>query len=168
MERTDLVEDLSRAVTELVEDARRGMEGAFDLSRIRVLQVVALDGPLRPGDISRTLRMAASSVTRHMQALEDAGQVRVSEHPDDARTCMVQATKAGHDELRRIGQTGASVFSHVVADWDAEDLRVLTGLLRRLTEDWARRGHDARTRSRPAQPPRWRHAPTDTHKPEEN
>jgi len=100
--------------------------------------------------------MAPSSVTRHVQALEDAGHVTVEVDPFDARTCLVEATDDGVEELRRLEQLGLAAFEEVVADWDAGDLVTLTRLLRRLTDDWERHGTVARRRPRPGKTPRWR------------
>jgi DNA-binding MarR family transcriptional regulator len=158
MERTDVVRELNRATFVLVSEAQRGMARAFDAPRVGVLRVVA-DGPLRPSEIGERLDMAPSSVTRHMQALEDAGHVAVEVDPADARTCLIQATDDGIEELDRLEQLGLAAFEQVVAEWDAEDLATLTRLLRRLTDDWAERGAAARREPRPGKAPRWRFRP---------
>jgi DNA-binding MarR family transcriptional regulator len=149
------VRDLSRATFELVADAQRGMARSFDVPRVGVLRSVA-DGRLRPSEIGERLDMAPSSVTRHVQALEDAGQVGVEPDPDDARTCLIQATPAGLDELDQLERAGLVAFEQVVRDWNDEDLQTLTRLLRRLTADWAERGATARRQPRAGSVPRWR------------
>src|SRR5262245_43048456 len=155
MERTNAVRELNRATFVLVSEAQRGMARAFDAPRVGVLRVVA-DGPSRPSEIGEALDMAPSSVTRHVQALEDAGHVRVEADPFDARTCLVQATDDGVEELRKLEQLGLAAFEQVVAEWDLEDVATLTRLVRRLTEDWAERGAAARRQPRPGKAPRWR------------
>jgi DNA-binding MarR family transcriptional regulator len=155
MERTDVVRELSRAAFVLVSEAQRGMARAFDAPRVGVLRVVA-EGPLRPSEIGERLDMAPSSVTRHVQALEDAGHVSVEADPFDARTCLVEATPDGVEELTRLEQLGLAAFEEVVAGWDVKDLATLTRLLRRLTEDWAERGTAARRQPRSGKAPRWR------------
>jgi DNA-binding MarR family transcriptional regulator len=158
MERTNAVRDLNRATFVLVSEAARGMAKAFDAPRVGVLRVVA-DAPLRPSEIGERLDLAPSTVTRHVQALEDAGHVTVEEDPFDARTCLVEATADGVEELTRLEQLGLAAFEQVVAEWDVEDLATLTRLLHRLTEDWAERGSAARRPARPGKAPRWRFRP---------
>jgi DNA-binding MarR family transcriptional regulator len=142
----------------LVSEAQRGMARAFDAPRVGVLRVVA-DGPQRPSEIGERLDMAPSSVTRHVQALEDAGHVTVEADPFDARTCFVDATPDGREELHRLEQLGLAAFEQVTAEWDVDDLATLTRLLRRLTEDWAERGTSARRPARHGKAPRWRYRP---------
>jgi DNA-binding MarR family transcriptional regulator len=156
MERTDVVRDVSRATFQLVSDAQHGMGQSFDAPRVGVLQVVAAHGPVRPGAIGEQLDMAPSSVTRHVQALEDAGHVAVRADPSDARTCLIEVTEAGTTELGALETAGLAVFADVVADWSVEDLRTLTRLLQRLTDDWAHRGPGAKRRNQPKREPRWR------------
>lgn len=155
MERKNVVRDLSRATFELVSDAQRGMARSFDVPRVGVLRSVA-SGKLRPSEIGERLDMAPSSVTRHVQALEDAGQVSVEPHPDDARTCLVLATQAGLDELDQLERAGLEAFEQVVQDWSERDLQELTRLLRRLAADWSERGATARRQPKPGSVPRWR------------
>ncbi|TDV48995.1 MarR family winged helix-turn-helix transcriptional regulator [Actinophytocola oryzae] len=158
MERTNVVRELNRATFVLVSEAQRGMAKAFDAPRVGVLRMVA-DGPLRPSEIGERLDMAPSSVTRHVQALEDAGHVTVEADPFDARTCLVEVTEDGTEELDRLESLGLAAFEQVVADWDADDLVTLTRLLARLTRDWAERGTAARRPARPGKAPRWRFRP---------
>lgn len=158
MERTDAVRDLNRATFVLVTEAQRGMARAFDAPRVGVLRAVA-PGRLRPSEISERLDMAPSSVTRHVQALEDAGHVSVEPDPSDARTCLIEATPAGIAELNQLERIGLDAFEQVVQDWEVEDLRTLTRLLRRLTADWSERGTSARRQARPGNVPRWRFRP---------
>ncbi|MEU4196687.1 MarR family winged helix-turn-helix transcriptional regulator [Kribbella sp. NPDC026611] len=158
MERNTLVRALTRATVALVGDAQRGMARAFDVPRVNVLRVVGAEVQ-RPSVIGERLGMAPSSVTRNIQALEDAGQVTVEIDPDDGRTCLVSATAAGLSELQQLDDIGATVFGAVVEDWSDSDIKTLTRLLERLTSDWAQRGPSARRRTRPTTNPRWRHRP---------
>jgi DNA-binding MarR family transcriptional regulator len=156
MERTNVVLGMSRATFRLVSDAQHGMGKSFDAPRVGVLHIVAAQGPVRPSAIGERLDMAPSSVTRHVQALEDAGHVAVRTDPADARTCLIEVTDAGTGELEKLQAAGAAVFAEVVADWSVEDMETLTRLLHRLTDDWAERGPAAKRRNQPKREPRWR------------
>jgi DNA-binding MarR family transcriptional regulator len=156
MERTNVVLGVSRATFRLVSDAQQGMGRSYDAPRVGVLHVVAAQGPVRPGAIGEQLDMAPSSVTRHVQALEDAGHVVVRADPSDARTCLIEVSEAGSAELGTLEAAGLAVFADVVAEWSVEDLQTLTRLLHRLTDDWANRGPAAKRQNQPKREPRWR------------
>lgn len=159
MERKEWVTELSQAVFELVTEAGRGMRRSFDLPRVQVLGVIATEGPVRPAQIGARLNMPPSTVTRHVQALEDAGHVAIQADPQDQRTCLIEITDAGRAESDALTKTGNAVVSQVIAEWSTDDLRTLTDLLRRLMNDWNTRHQAARRDATPRRPPRWRHPP---------
>jgi len=152
----DEVRQLAEAVTTLVEGAYRGMSRSFDLTRIRLLRLVASSAPVRPSDAADTLDVNPSTVTRYARALEVEGFVHVAGDPTDRRSCLISATEAGRAELDRFAEAGLDVFGAVIQDWTAEDVREFTRHITRLADDWTVRG-PAHTRSprRPAAP-RWR------------
>jgi len=150
------VRDVARATVRLVTEAQQGMGKSFDAPRVGVLRIVAARGPVRPGAIGEQVDMAPSSVTRHVQALEDAGHVAVEADPDDARTCLIMVTPDGLAELDKLENAGLAVFAEVVSDWSADDLSTLARLMQRLTDDWASRGTAAKRANQPRQAPRWR------------
>jgi DNA-binding MarR family transcriptional regulator len=162
----DSVRRLVGQVEGLVGEAQRGIARNTDAPRVAVLGVVAGEGPVRPGAVARRLDMAPSSVTRHVQALEDAGQLSVRPDPDDARTCLLELTPAGRAELDELAQVGAQTFAAVVEDWPDDDLEALARLIGRLRRDWAEREETARRRPAPDRTPRWRR-PTRTETPDD-
>jgi DNA-binding MarR family transcriptional regulator len=157
----DVVRRLLREVEGLTGEAQRGIARNVDVPRVSVLGLVARSGPVRPGDVARGLAMAASSVTRHVQALEDAGQLSVRPDPHDARTCLLEVTAAGRAELDGLESAGARTFAAVVEDWTDDDVAALAALIDRLRRDWAAREETARRRPAPDRQPRWRR-PTET------
>lgn len=159
MERKTAVLEVSQSVFTLVTEAQQAMSRAFDVPRVGVLRAVALGGPLRPSAITEQLDMAPSTVTRHVQTLEDAGHVTVRPDPGDARTCLIEMTEAGRTELGHLDEIGQAVFGEVVADWSVRDMQTLARLVRRLTDDWAQRGPSARRHARSGGQPRWRFRP---------
>lgn len=159
MERKVLIGELVRRLGAFVTEAHRGMSRAFDLPRVNVLDHVAAQGPVRPGSVSDALGMAPSSVTRHVQALEEAGHLRVSIDPDDARTCLLEVTATGSDELDSLVLAGGAAVGHVVAEWSDEDVATLTTLLDRMVTDWRTKGAQGRRHASGRQSPRWRVPP---------
>lgn len=140
------VQALARSITSLVTDAARGMARAFNVPRVAVLTFVAEHDVTRPGDIADSLELTPSSVTRHLQALTDAGQVDMQVDQNDRRTALVTITETGREELRLIEGAADAVFSGVVSTWSPTDIAKLTELADRLRADWARQGEAARAR----------------------
>ena len=158
--RRDDVRVVARAVQRLVEGARRGMSQSFDLNRFAVLATAA-QGRLRPIDIADRLDLYPSSVSRHVQALVEAGQVQLIGDQDDRRSSFVVVTDAGHEELRRHEETGLDIFSGVLAEWSDEDIRAFGALLDRFSATWADRGTRQKARVRRSQRdrlPHWVHS----------
>jgi DNA-binding MarR family transcriptional regulator len=148
-----------RAVTSLATAATRGMARAFDVNRVGLLRIVVERGAIMPGEAAAILDLPASSVTRHAQALADAGQVRMERNPADARSCLLRPTGAGRAELDALDEAGAEVFAGVVADWSDADIRAMTRLAERLNASWATQGarHQRRVRETSRRRPRWQY-----------
>jgi DNA-binding MarR family transcriptional regulator len=149
----DQVAELATTTARFNEAMRTGMAKAFDPVRVGVLQLAVEHGPLRAGEVAERLTALPSSITRHVKSLTDAGLVRTQADPTDRRAVLLEATDAGRAELRQFLDVGAQVFGAVIADWSADDVVTLTGLLQRLIESWAAHGaaqqRQAGRRSRP-------------------
>ena len=55
----------------------------------------------------------------------------------DKRSCQVTLTTAGSDELHSLTEEGLDRFASFVADWEPEEVRMLTALLQKLEESKA-------------------------------
>lgn len=148
-------EALAHTVTRMLDAARRGQARAFDPVRVGVLTVAVERGPLRAGAIAEELDVLPSSVTRHVQALQEAGLVVTRADPADKRASLVEATAAGREQAARFREAGAEVFHAVIADWPGEDVVRLTGLLERLIESWAARGAEQQRATRAGKSFHW-------------
>ncbi len=136
-------EQLALAVMDLIETGQRRIARKLDLTRLRILATVADQGPLRPRELATELGLTASAVSRHLAALEDAGEVAITPDPADARTFLVAVTRAGRRGLTAATDTGTAAFVSVVADWtDVQVIEALRGV-NRLNEVWAE--HHRRT-----------------------
>jgi DNA-binding MarR family transcriptional regulator len=71
------------AVTSNLDRARRNIP---DAARLAVLQIAAAREKPRPSEIAVDLGLHASTVSRHIQALQDGGYVRMVIDPDDRRS----------------------------------------------------------------------------------
>jgi DNA-binding MarR family transcriptional regulator len=112
-----------------LDRARRQRKGASTLS---LLQVVAATPGIRPTEIAAAQDVHPSQVTRQVRELESAGLVRVTADPADRRSCRVTLTPAGVEEQARLTEEGLDRFASFVADWECEDVRMLTCLLEKL------------------------------------
>lgn len=83
---------LTRLVTQRydTEVAKTGLK----TTQYSLLSHVLSLGPVRPGDLARAMRMDASTLTRNLRPLQDAGWVEVVAG-GDARSRSVQITESG-------------------------------------------------------------------------
>ncbi|UOZ03350.1 MarR family winged helix-turn-helix transcriptional regulator [Amycolatopsis sp. WQ 127309] len=152
--------ELARAVMDLIDQGHRRISRRIDLTRVRILGLIGDRAPVRPSTIAAELGLTASATSRHLTALEQAGQIAVEPDPDDQRTFLVRPTEAGHADIDATVEAGARVFAEVIADWTDEDVATARQLITRLNEAWARRADPPR----PTPGPRWRR----THRIEES
>lgn len=86
---------LMRRVAQLY-DAEVGHTG-LKTTQYTLLSYVAKLGPIRPVDLAHALKMQASTLTRNLRPLIDAGWVQLAPGPD-ARSRLVTVTEAGRQK----------------------------------------------------------------------
>jgi DNA-binding MarR family transcriptional regulator len=128
-----------------IDRATRLSQGASTLS---VLQVVAGREAIRPSQIAGIQHVHPSLVTRQLRELERMGYIEVRSDPVDRRACLVSVTSAGADKMRLLQQTGLERFATFVADWEPDDVRMLTSLLEKLEQSKAAVGESERRSAR--------------------
>lgn len=86
---------LMRRVAQLydAEVGKTGLRG----TQYSLLSYVVKLGPIRPVDLARTMKVDASTLTRNLRPLLDAGLVALEAGPD-ARSRLVSATPAGREK----------------------------------------------------------------------
>lgn len=86
---------LMRRVAQLydAEVGKTGLRG----TQYSLLSYVAKLGPIRPVDLARAMKVEASTLTRNLRPLVDAGLIEMGPGPD-ARSRLVQATEAGREK----------------------------------------------------------------------
>jgi DNA-binding MarR family transcriptional regulator len=131
-----------------LDRARRKKKGASTLS---LLQIVAAAPGIRPSEIASAQDVHPSQVTRQVRELESLGLVQVTADAADKRSCQVTLTSAGSGELQSLTEQGLDRFALFVADWEPEEVQMLTSLLQKLEESKAA----AAARQRPAPGRRW-------------
>jgi DNA-binding MarR family transcriptional regulator len=128
-----------------IDRATRLSQGASTLS---VLQVVAGRAAIRPSQIADIQHVHPSLVTRQLRELERMGYIEVRSDPADRRACLVSVTSAGADKMRLLQQMGLERFATFVADWEPDDVRMLTSLLEKLEQSKAAVGESERRSAR--------------------
>ena len=86
---------LMRGVSRLYDAELAG--AGLKTTQYSLLSHVLKLGPLRPGELARAMRMEASTLTRNVRPLVDAGWVTL-QAGEDARSRLVAITDAGRDK----------------------------------------------------------------------
>jgi DNA-binding MarR family transcriptional regulator len=118
----------------------------LDRASVIVLNRVAEAGEPRLSDLAADLCLDASTVSRHVRGLVDAGLVARTEDPRDRRAFRLRMTEPGAAVLAEAMQVRAAVVRQALAAWSEDDRRVLATLLERLAVDL---GSIDRARSEP-------------------
>lgn len=150
---TDVQEMVAALMTVIRSTERVRRQG--QASTLSMLYIIAAHRRVRPSEIAAEMRVNPSSVTRQVGVLENAGQVKVVADPADGRSCFIELTASGQEEIRRLTEIGLRRYATFVEDWEAEEVRTLARLLAKLeTSKTEVRQHGQRTRGR-----RWQKKP---------
>lgn len=122
-----------------------GFPLAGDLSAFLLVNQLIYRGAARPTDLADAIQTGRSNVSKIVARLEQAGLVMRGRDPRDDRGVVVVLTGEGRKVGERIVELGLADPRRAVAQWSAEDLATLEGLLVRLaTEIDALPGHPLR------------------------
>jgi len=89
-------------------------------------------GSMRVADLAEFAGLDASTVSRHVKALEDDGLVARDTDPDDRRAASVRITDQGRAFVQEALRLRARIIAEATADWpdfDREQLALLMGRL---------------------------------------
>jgi DNA-binding MarR family transcriptional regulator len=93
----------------------------------------AEDGMMRRVDLSKSVLLSASGITRLLEGLERAGLVEKATCKSDGRVSYAKLTEAGRDRLRRAAVTHVRGIEELFASrYSASELETLAQLLARL------------------------------------
>lgn len=116
--------------------------GAADRSiggppRAWLLHRLALAPGIRVADLADGCGLDASTASRHVRTLEDAGLVTRVGDPEDRRAARLSLTPDGQRALESALRVRGNLVARATAQWSATDRRQLAELLGRLSEDLA-------------------------------
>jgi DNA-binding MarR family transcriptional regulator len=124
--------DVARLRTALLRLSRRlRRHEVADLTptQLSALATVSRGGPLRLGDLAAAERIAPSTLTRLVSALEERGLVERSPAPGDARAWLISATELGTVMLDRVRQETTSMLAENLLTLPADQLAALAAAL---------------------------------------
>jgi MarR family transcriptional regulator, transcriptional regulator for hemolysin len=101
------------------------------------LILTSLMGDSRPAQhqLARELSIEGSTLTRHLDGLEQAGLVVRRGDPSDRRATLVELTEAGREKHAELRQVVVAFDRRLRADFTDDELETLRGLLGRLEEN---------------------------------
>ncbi len=112
---------------------RKRLAGTFDWASIAVLHHLACTASARSSELADLLQLDASTMSRHVRNLEQAGYVSRDEDPADRRAARLSITEAGRSLVGAEMAHRAEILGEAMADWSPTDRSTLVQLLERLT-----------------------------------
>ena len=95
------VEGVLQAFTRIGRRLKTKQPGdTIDHSAHLVMFMLSCSGAIRLSDLAARMEIDASTASRHVRALEQAGLLRRSPDPDDGRAFRVELTDAGGESSR--------------------------------------------------------------------
>ena len=129
--------ELGKTLGTLIHYVMRARQDNPDAGMTSVLSILAKCGPIRASEVAQLLFLDLSTVSRHVQNLERAGYVEKVTDPKDRRAQTLHLTAEGKDHVEQIWTNRTATMREGLSHWDPADLRKLTELLSRYTDDFA-------------------------------
>jgi DNA-binding MarR family transcriptional regulator len=129
------------AILRLSRRLRKHELAGLTPSQLSALSTVGHIGPLRLGDLAAAERIAPSTLTRLVSALEKCGYIERCVVRDDARASMVSITELGRSALGRIREETTNFLATSLLQFPPDQLAALAAALpaiERLAESNAR------------------------------
>ena len=105
----------------------------LDFPTLMLLKTVAHLGPLRVSAIAAELDLDASTVSRHVKALEDRDLLERGTDPDDGRASRVAVSAHGAASIEASATRRRELIGSLLADWSDADRESLRRLLHQLS-----------------------------------
>jgi DNA-binding MarR family transcriptional regulator len=117
--------------------ARRSADDGLDLGPAQYYALVNIDelGPIRMGELAKTLKVAESTATRVIDRLVEAGVVARLPDPSDRRTVSVALTPKGRGLLARARRRRSRIMAGLLEVLEPEERDQLVRLFEKLA--WA-------------------------------
>jgi DNA-binding MarR family transcriptional regulator len=117
------------AIARVSRRLRRHELAGLTPTQLAALATVESAGPLRLGDLAAVERIAPSTLTRLVTALEELGYVQRCAVPGDARASTLSITPRGHAALERIRKETTAVLADSLLMLPPDQLAALAAAL---------------------------------------
>jgi DNA-binding MarR family transcriptional regulator len=117
------------AIARLSRRLRKHELAGLTPTQLAALATVERSGPLRLGDLAAAERIAPSTLTRLVSALEEHGFVQRRAVPGDARAWTLAVTGRGHEVLDKIRQENTLLLADSLLTLSPEQLAALAAAL---------------------------------------
>jgi DNA-binding MarR family transcriptional regulator len=117
------------AIARLSRRLRKHELAGLTQTQLSALATVDKAGPLRLGDLAAAERIAPSTLTRLVSALEERGYVERCAVASDARASTLAITELGHATLERIRRETTSLLRESLLMLPPEELAALAAAL---------------------------------------
>jgi DNA-binding MarR family transcriptional regulator len=117
------------AIARLSRRLRKHELAGLTPTQLSALSTVDKAGPVRLGDLAAAERIAPSTLTRLVSALEESGYVQRCAVPSDARASTLAITSLGHTVLERIRQETTSLLRESLLMLPPDQLAALAAAL---------------------------------------
>jgi DNA-binding MarR family transcriptional regulator len=122
------------AIARLSRRLRKHELAGLTPTQLAALATVEQTGPLRLGDLAAAERIAPSTLTRLVSALEEHGYVQRRVVPGDARAWTLAVTARGHEVLDRIRQENTILLADSLLTLSPDQLAALAAALPALEQ----------------------------------
>jgi DNA-binding MarR family transcriptional regulator len=102
-------------------------------SQASLLYVLTTHGAMRLGDLAETLRLDASTVSRHVHQLGERGLIDREPDPEDGRARIIAISPAGRAALTHTFDQRRAFITEAMSDWSCADRDRLRDDVLRLT-----------------------------------
>lgn len=123
---------LAHSLKRLINTGYRG--AGMSMARLQVLHVLAEGGPIRIGELSEHLDVAARTMTSTVDGLARDGLVERRRDPRDRRAVLVAMTDRGAEVFAEATQIRNRYFDEIFALLDPADREELAIMLRKLAD----------------------------------
>jgi DNA-binding MarR family transcriptional regulator len=100
-------------------------ESGLSAARLSALSVIVYGGPLPLGRLARIEQVRPPTMTALVRALEEAGLVRRTADPGDARVVRVEATAKGRRTLEQARARRLEILAAVLAELSPAERRTV-------------------------------------------
>jgi DNA-binding MarR family transcriptional regulator len=104
----------------------------LEMGQVDALDLLVQNGTSRMRELADALRVDASTATRTVNRLVDAGLVERVADPDDARGVRVRISRRGADVHATMAERRRRMFDDVLGGFDPDELAQFAELLERL------------------------------------